>query len=74
MDKQHTHYFKIINHELFGGEGSEGYIALGLTDKEDNPIDITKNSLSLTTALDGVEVIEISEKEYLEATEEEYSE
>lgn len=74
MNKQYTHYFKIINHELFGGEGTEGYIALGLTDKENNPIDIIKKSLFLTSTLDSIEVIEISEKEYLEATEEEYSE
>ncbi len=36
MEKKHKYYFKVLNDELFGGEGSEGYMSLAFTDKEDN--------------------------------------
>lgn len=69
--KKHKHYFKILNDELFGGEGSEGYMSLAFTDKEDNPIAIAKSALNLNNSPSDVKYIEISEEEYLKATEEE---
>ena len=70
MEKKHKYYFKVLNDELFGGEGSEGYMSLAFTDKEDNPIEIAKSALHLTKYSSNVECIEISEKEYLENTKE----
>lgn len=67
MEKKYRYYFKVLNDELFGGEGSEGYMSLAFTDKEDNPVKIAKSALTLTK---NVELIEISEEEYLKATEE----
>ena len=48
MEKKHKYYFKVLNDELFGGEGSEGYMSLAFTDKEDNPIERAKSALHLT--------------------------
>lgn len=71
MDRKHKYYFKVLNDELFGGKGSEGYLSLAFTDKEDNPIAIAKSALNLNGFSSDVECIEISEEEYLKATEEE---
>lgn len=70
MEKKHRYYFKVLNDELFGGKGSEGYMSLAFTDKEDNPVSIAKSALNLTKYSSNVECIEISEEEYLKATEE----
>lgn len=70
MEKKHKYYFKVLNDELFGGEGSEGYMSLACYDKNDNPVEIVKSALYLTKYSSNVEVIEISEEEYLKATEE----
>lgn len=68
MNDKYKYYFKILNDELFGGEGSEGYISLELTYKANNPIELAKGGLLLTQYSKDVEVVEISEKEYLKAT------
>lgn len=60
-----SYYYKVLNDELFGGEGSEGYMALSLTDKNNNPIKIIEGSFSSNS----VKYIEISKEEYLSATE-----
>lgn len=70
MEKKYKYYFKVLNDELFGGEGSEGYMSLAFTDKEDNPVEIAKSALHLRKCSNNVTCIEISEKEYLKATEE----
>ena len=62
--EKYSYYYKVLNDELFGGEGSEGYVALALTDKNNNPIKIIENSFSSNN----VKYIEISEEEYLSAT------
>ena len=70
MGKRYKYYFKVLNDELFGGEGSEGYIHITVNDKYDNPVEIAKNKFYVTKYSNDVEIIEISEEEYLEATEE----
>lgn len=69
MDKQSKHYFKILNHDLFGGEGSEGYVSLKFSNKE---VDSTLIPLRLfnSDTKETIKYIELSEQEYLEATEE----
>lgn len=69
MDKKYIYYFKILNDELFGGEGSEGYMSIKVKDKYDNPVEVAKDKFHVTKYCENVEVIEITEKEYLEATE-----
>ena len=65
MGKRYKHYFKVKNHELFGGEGTEGYMSLAFSDKKDNPV-----AVALELGMDdNVEYIEISEEEYLNAME-----
>lgn len=71
MERKYKYYFKVLNHELFGGEGSEGYMSLAFTDKEDNPIAIAKSAFSLNGFSSNVEYIEVSEEEYLNETVEE---
>lgn len=70
MDKKHKYYFKILNDELFGGEGSIGYMHIAVNDKYDNPVEIAKNKFYVTKYSNDVEIIEIQEEEYLKATEE----
>lgn len=73
MNKKHKYYFKVLNHPIFGGDGTEGYISLGFTDKEDNPVAIARSGLGFDIT-SHVNYIEISEEEYLKATEEDYEE
>ena len=68
MEKEYRHYFKVLNNELFGGKGSEGYISLRFANKESNPTNIAKKALSSTEDLNDVEYIEISREEYLRET------
>lgn len=70
MGKRYKYYFKVLNDELFGGEGSEGYMHIAVNDKYDNPVEIAKNKFYVTKYSNDVEIIEISEEEYLKATEE----
>lgn len=70
MEKKYKYYFKILNDELFGGKGSEGYMRMAVTDKYDNPVEVSRNKFYITEYSNDVEIIEISEEEYLKATEE----
>ncbi|MGL5766441.1 MAG: hypothetical protein ACRCX8_12465 [Sarcina sp.] len=69
MYKKYRYYFKVLNHQLFGGEGSEGFMALGFYDKQDNPVEVLKDVDKFTDD-PNVKYLEITEKEYLELTEE----
>lgn len=69
MEENYKRYFKVLNHPLFGGTESEGYMSIFLSDKEDNPIDVIYNIEKFTDD-ENVKYIEISKEEYLNATEE----
>lgn len=66
MLKEYKYYFKILNDELFGGEGSEGYMSMSVNDKYDNPVEVAKNKFYVTKYSNNVEIIEISKEEYEE--------
>lgn len=68
------YYFKIIDSELFGGEGSTGYAALSVekkVSKEDYEKEIEEYRHSLSNMLEVKKnnIILISEDEYIENTE-----
>lgn len=73
MSKKNKYFFKVLNHELFGGLGTEGYMCLSFTDKHDNPKAVARQGLGFDIT-DTVSYIEITEEEYLKETEEDCNE
>ena len=60
MTEKNKHYFKVLNHEMFGGDGSEGLIKLSYSGERIEPKEIL-----YSIHPEKVKYIEITKEEYL---------